>query len=62
LDHNGVPEVSSNWIVGMDVIFPALMVENYFSEFIWENFMQSRNIQFALLKTFPAYFTYLVRR
>ncbi len=62
LDHNGVPEVNSHWIVGMDVIFPALMVENYFSEFIWENFMQSRSIQFALLKTFPAYFTYLVRR
>ncbi len=62
LDYDGVPEVNSHWVVGMDVIFPALMVENYFSEFVWENFMQSRNIQFALLKTFPAYFTYLVRR
>jgi len=62
LDEDGAPEISSHWIVGMDVIFPALMVENYFSEFIWENFMQSRNIQFALLKTFPGYFTYLVRR
>ncbi|MDP8216458.1 MAG: glucoamylase family protein [Candidatus Kaelpia imicola] len=62
LDREGVPEVNSHWIVGMDVIFPALMVENYFSEFIWKNFMQSRNVQFALLKTFPAYFTYLVRR
>jgi hypothetical protein len=62
LDSNGAPNVNSHWIVGIDVIFPALMVENYFSEFIWDNFMRSRNIQFALLKTFPAYFTHLVRR
>ncbi|MDD5613620.1 MAG: glucoamylase family protein [Candidatus Omnitrophica bacterium] len=62
LDEGGVPVVNSDWLVGMDIIFPAIMIENYFSDLIWDNFMRSSSVQFALLKAFPAYFTYLVKK
>ncbi|MDP8233261.1 MAG: glucoamylase family protein [Candidatus Saelkia tenebricola] len=62
LDSNGIPEVNSHWLVGMDIVFPALMIENYFSGLIWDNFMNNFQVQFALLKTFPGYYMYLVRK
>ena len=62
LDSSGIPEVNSHWLVGMDIIFPALMIENYFTGLIWDNFMSNFQVQFALLKTFPGYYTYLVKK
>lgn len=62
VDENGIPQVNSHWLVGMDIIYPVLMIENYFTGLIWENFMSNSCIQLALLKTFPAYYLYLAKK
>lgn len=62
VDEEGIPEVNSHWLVGMDIVFPALMIENYFSNLIWDNFMRNFYVQFALLKTFPSYYAYLAKK
>ena len=62
VDENGIPEVNSHWLVGMDIIFPAVMIENYFSGLIWDNFMRNFYVQFALLKAFPSYYLHLAKK
>jgi len=59
---DGLPKVNSHWLVGMDIIFPALMIENYFTNLVWDNFMNNFYIQYSLLKIFPAYYTYIARK
>jgi hypothetical protein len=59
---DGLPEVNSHWLVGMDIVFPALMIENYFTNLVWDNFMSNFYIQYSLLKVFPAYYTYIARK
>lgn len=62
LDEKGLPEVNSHWLVGMDIIYPALMIENYFTGLIWDNFMRNFYIKFAILKVFPSYYLHLAKR
>ncbi|MGE4356962.1 MAG: glucoamylase family protein [Candidatus Omnitrophota bacterium] len=52
LDKEGKPQQNCNFIVGMDILTPALMIENAFSGLIWKYFMRNRNIQNALRLVF----------
>ncbi|MCM8763586.1 MAG: hypothetical protein NC927_00640, partial [Candidatus Omnitrophica bacterium] len=47
LDKEGRPQQNCNFVVGMDILTPALMIENAFSGLIWEYFMRNRFIQSA---------------
>lgn len=48
LDEDGRPKVNSNWMVGMDILTPPIMIENYLSGLVWNTFMRNENIKFAL--------------
>lgn len=47
LDDEGRPRQNSNYTVGMDILTPALMLENAFSGLIWEYFMRNQYVQNA---------------
>jgi hypothetical protein len=61
LSKNGIPQVNSNYTVGSDIIFPTLMIENYFSELVWNNFTSNFFIKITLYRTFPESYAYLVK-
>lgn len=45
LDKEGRPSSNSAFTVGMDILTPAIMLENTFSGFVWKYFMQNRRIR-----------------
>ncbi len=47
LDKEGRPFSNSAFTVGMDILTPAIMIENAFSGFVWKYFMQNRRIRNA---------------
>jgi hypothetical protein len=47
LDAQGRPRQNSNYIVGMDILTAALMIENALSGLIWEHFMRNQYVQRA---------------
>jgi len=47
LDKDGRPRPNSNYTVGMDVLTPALMLENAFSGLIWDYFMRNQYVKRA---------------
>ncbi|MCM8798433.1 MAG: hypothetical protein NC821_03070 [Candidatus Omnitrophica bacterium] len=53
LDREGRPKENCSFVVGMDILTPALMVENAFTGLIWEYFMRNYYIQSALKLVFP---------
>lgn len=52
LDKEGRPKPNCSFIVGMDILTPALMLENAFSGLIWEYFMRNYYINRAVSLVF----------
>lgn len=54
LDKEGKPQQNCSFVVGMDILTPALMIENAFSGLIWEYFMRNYYIKQAVSLVFSS--------